>query len=184
MFKCSFCVPCSPLPQSPCVPVYHLHPNALLRRHYHPVPVPVPHVTKTWHMTSYSLSYEFSSKSVIKNKGLIIIISLHVCNAFLQLTSYCIAVMYRYSVHQHFHCACGRGMWKSLWSLDPIPYLLQEGGGFTHTPPPPHTEIAFYNKTGFSTILFGNFGGEPLVWAPELTFKVWSKTAQYKLRYS
>ena len=39
-------------------------------------------VTRIWYMTSYSLSYEFFSKSVIRNKGLIIIISSHVCNAF------------------------------------------------------------------------------------------------------
>ena len=171
MFKCSFCVPCSPLPQSPCVPVYHLHPNALLRRHYHPVPVPVPHVTKTWHMTSYSLSYEFSSKSVIKNKGLIIIISLHVCNAFLQLTSYCIAVMYRYSVHQHFHCACGRGMWKSLWSLDPIPYLLQEGGGV----PPPIPKSLFTTRQVLAQFCLEILGGNPLFGPLNLLLKFGQK---------
>ena len=43
-------------------------------------------VTQTWHMTSYSLSYEFFSKSVIKNKGLIINISLHMCNGFPSLS--------------------------------------------------------------------------------------------------
>ena len=65
-----------------------------------------------------------------KNKGLIIIISLHVCNVVQSLNWLVTVQLYRYSVHLHFHCTCGRGI-QAIWQVWRI-YTVWHGKNQTH----------------------------------------------------